>query len=128
MSLNAYLDTNVTLWLMQGDRKQISREAKRIIDRSDLLISPMVALELEYLYELRRSNFRSLDIQMKLAEEIGLRICTLPFDLVAQAAIYEAWTRDPFDRLIVAHAKANGMAHLISSDETMKQHYPRTIW
>jgi PIN domain nuclease of toxin-antitoxin system len=40
----------------------------------------------------------------------------------------EAWTRDPFDRVIVAHAKSNGMAHLIGSDATMKKHYPRTVW
>ena len=124
----AYLDTNVTLWLMQGDPRLISRAAKKMIDRSDLLISPMVALELEYLYELRRSKFRSLDIQIKLAEEIGLSICPLPFHLVVKAAIYEAWTTDSFDRIIVAHAKANGMAHLITSDESMKQHYPRAVW
>jgi hypothetical protein len=42
---------------MQGDRRQISREAQQVIDHADLLLSPMVSLELEYLYELRRSNF-----------------------------------------------------------------------
>jgi PIN domain nuclease of toxin-antitoxin system len=44
--------------------------------------------------------------------------CELP------AAIGE-WTRDPFDRLIVA--KANGFAWLISADESSRQHYPHAV-
>ena len=113
---------------MQGDRKQITLKAQQTIDRSELLISPMVALELEYLYELRRSKFRSREIQLKLSEEIGLRTCQIPFEIVTQTAIDESWTRDPFDRIIVAQAKANGLAYLISSDETIAKHYPRTVW
>ena len=128
MNLLAYLDTNVIMQLMEGSRKRITPDAQRIMDRSDLLISPMVALELEFMYELRRTKLRSRDVQVKLAEDIGLRVCQLPFERVTETALDEAWTRDPFDRIIVAHAKANGMAHLISSDATMKQHYPRTIW
>jgi PIN domain nuclease of toxin-antitoxin system len=40
----------------------------------------------------------------------------------------EKWTRDPFDRLIVANAKANGFAWLISADEHIRNHYPRAVW
>jgi hypothetical protein len=39
------------------------------------------------------------------------------FSAIASAALAEKWTRDPFDRLIVANAKANGFAWLISADE-----------
>jgi PIN domain nuclease of toxin-antitoxin system len=52
----------------------------------------------------------------------------LPFAVVASAALDEKWTRDPFDRLIVANAKANGFAWLISADEEIARHYPRTVW
>jgi PIN domain nuclease of toxin-antitoxin system len=47
---------------------------------------------------------------------------------VANAALEEKWTRDPFDRLIVANAKANGFAWLISADEEIARNYPRTVW
>ena len=38
------------------------------------------------------------------------------------------WTQDPFDRLIVAHAKANSEAMLITADTVIRKHYPRAIW
>jgi len=41
-----------------------------------------------------------------LPHETKLRLCDLPFPLIAAAALDEKWTRDPFDRLIVANAKA----------------------
>jgi PIN domain nuclease of toxin-antitoxin system len=44
----------------------------------------------------------------------------------ASIALDEKWTRDPFDRLIVANAK--GFAWLISADEAIRKHYPRAVW
>jgi hypothetical protein len=37
-------------------------------------------------------------------------------------------TSDSATCLIVANAKANGFAWLISADEQMRKHYPRTVW
>ena len=34
-------------------------------------------------------------------EKRGLRVCDLPFRDVVAEALKEAWSRDPFDRLIV---------------------------
>ena len=88
----------------------------------------MAALELEFLYELRRIRFRSPEILAKLQLEVSLKVCDLPFERVTQLALFESWTRDPFDRIIVAQAKANGLAYLISTDEAIAAHYPRTVW
>ena len=54
--------------------------------------------------------------------------CDIPFATIASAALDEKWTRDPFDRLIVANANANRFAWLISADEAIRKHYPRTVW
>ncbi len=113
---------------MQGDTKRLSRNARRLIEDADLLASPMVTFELELLNEINRAPLPWHDIQSKLRQEIGLRICDLPFDVVISAALYEDWTRDPFDRIIVANAKANGLAYLISADEDIRKHYQRTVW
>lgn len=43
-------------------------------------------------------------------------------------ALEERWTRDAFDRIIIANAKANGLAYLISADQQVARHYPRTVW
>lgn len=88
----------------------------------------MVLIELEYLYEISRIKLPSRDIQLKIEHEIGARVCDLSFPLVAGVVLDEKWTRDPFDRMIVAQAKANGLASLISADEEIAKHYPRTVW
>jgi PIN domain nuclease of toxin-antitoxin system len=124
----AYLDTNTLIWLAQGSLDGISPKADRLLKQADLLFSPMVLLELEYLYEVKRLKFPARDIQQKVEYEAGVRLCDLPFSTVASAALDEKWTRDPFDRLIVANAKANGFAWLISADEEIARHYPRTVW
>jgi PIN domain nuclease of toxin-antitoxin system len=44
------------------------------------------------------------------------------------AGLDEKWVHDPFDRMIVAQPKANGLALLVSADEEIRSHYPRTAW
>ncbi len=124
----AYLDTNVVVWLAQGSLARIGKKARSVLEQADLLISPMVLVELEYLYEVSRIRLSSRDVQLKIEHEIGVRVCDLPFPLVASVVIDEKWTRDPFDRVIVAQAKANGLALLVSADEEIGKHYPRTVW
>lgn len=124
----AYLDTHTALWLASGMTKRISSRALKAIAASELLLSPMALLELEILFEIRRSQVRAQDIVRKLEYEAGLRVCEFPFSKVAEAALDEGWTRDPFDRLIVANARVNGFAPLISADENIAGHYLRTVW
>lgn len=127
-SLIAYLDTNVAAWLSHGRVRNLTKEAHRVVRTADLLLSPMVMLELEYLYDLRRSKLRARDVLRKLQDELQVTVCTLSFERVADTAIDEGWTTDPFDRLIVANAKANAFAPLVSADEQLAAHYPKTVW
>ncbi len=46
---------------------------------------------------------------------------------VVEESIQQAWTRGPFDRLIVAQAKT-GDAPLLSKDRTILEHYPGAVW
>src|SRR5271155_4852144 len=124
----AYLDTNAVMRITHGGAAKIGRDASRLIQRAQLLISPMAVLELELLYEIKRVTIPARDILSKAEHEIGLRVCDIPFATIANAALDEKWTRDPFDRMIVAHAKANGLAWLVSADMRIAQHYPRTVW
>ena len=124
----AYLDTNAVIRLAQGSTRHVGREVSRLIERAELLISPIVLLELELLYEIKRVKLPSRDVQRKVEAELGVRLCSLPFAEIANVALDEKWTRDPFDRLIVANAKANGFAWLISADEKIAKNYSRTVW
>jgi PIN domain nuclease of toxin-antitoxin system len=124
----AYFDTQALVWLAQGALDHISPRGDRLIEHAELRFSPIVLLEIEYLYEIKQCKRPARDIQTKVEHELGVRLCDLPFSTIAEAALDEKWTRDPFDRLIVANAKANGFAWLISADTTIAQHYPRTMW
>ena len=123
----AYLDTHAAMRIADG-RARIGRDAARLIQKAELLVSPMVLVELEYLYEIGRIKLPAKDILRKLEHELSVEDCDLPFADVASAALDEKWTRDVFDRMIVAQAKVNGLAPLISSDEAIAEHYARTVW
>jgi PIN domain nuclease of toxin-antitoxin system len=105
-----------------------SSKAKALLENAELLLSPMALLELESLYELKRAKLPARDLFRKVEYETGLRLCDLPFPAVAKAALSEGWTRDPFDRMIVAQAKANGFSDLVTADESIGKHYPRAVW
>jgi PIN domain nuclease of toxin-antitoxin system len=122
-----YVDTHVLVWIGKGDRQHLSSEAAGALGDSDILISPAVMLELELLHEIGRLRDSAERVLALLESDIGLRVCTLPFRDVAMHALHEKWTRDPFDRLIVANAKAAG-APLVTKDERIRKHYRRAVW
>jgi len=126
--LIAYLDTHVLFWLCENRLHRISEPALDALNQHDLLISPIVNLELTYLHEIGRSRRVAQDIVRQLREQVGLRVCDHSFVDVAETATFESWTRDPFDRMIVAHAKANGYALLVTADEKIRANYPRAVW
>jgi PIN domain nuclease of toxin-antitoxin system len=124
----AYLDTSVAVWLAQGDLGRITERALEAIRSSNLFVSPMVSLELAYLNEINRIRLTAQDILLKLKAELGVEVCDVSFPLLMTIAVNEKWTRDPFDRIIVSHAKANGLSPLISPDEAIQKNYVKTVW
>jgi len=123
-----YLDTCVVVWLFGGETEKLSKAAaERIREAGEILVSPAVLLELQLLHEIKRARTSALKVIERLSADIGLAMCRLPFANVVEDALDQAWTRDPFDRLIVAHASAND-APLITRDERIRRHYRHSIW
>jgi PIN domain nuclease of toxin-antitoxin system len=122
-----YLDTHVVAWLFAGMVELIPVRVRQRLDTEDLFISPMVGLELQYLHETRRTGQPAAVVLGELAEAIGLRTCDLPFARVIETAVAQAWTRDPFDRIIVGHA-ALRQAALVTKDRVIHRHYSRAMW
>ena len=90
-------------------------------------MSPIVLLEIEMLFELRRVVSDGAETLARLSQQIGLTVCDTPFSHVVDAARTFAWTRDPFDRLIVANAMADG-ARLLTADETILANFKDAVW
>ena len=122
-----FLDTHLVVWLYAGEIKRISRTAAELIEKNELCISPIVELEVQYLFEIGRITEKPTKIILALRKEIGLRISNSSFGKVAEASCKEDWTRDPFDRLIVADARVN-KARLLSKDERIRKNYEKAVW
>lgn len=122
-----YLDTHTVMWLFGGEGHRLSGVANERIRNDEILVSPAVVLELQLLHEIKRAKATAVRVIERLSAEVGLRICGLPFASVVESALELPWTRDPFDRLIVAHARANDAA-LLTKDEHIRKHYRNAIW
>ena len=126
--MSAYLDTQIVVWISAGRMKKLTRDALRTIESSDLLISPIILVEIGYLFEINRLTKSPPAILDQLQKQLGLKVSDHPFPEIANAALFETWTRDVFDRLIVAHARSDGYSELVSSDAKIQQNYSKTIW
>lgn len=123
-----YLDTHILVWLYQDGAARLTPQGVGAIETAEqLLISPMVELELTYLHEISRINCPASAILDSLRRDIGLETCPQPFAAVIGAALNLDWTRDPFDRLIVAQATHRN-APLLTADRNIAQHYPAAVW
>jgi PIN domain nuclease of toxin-antitoxin system len=49
-----YLGTHVVVWFYAGDKNKLTQSGIDLINANDLLISPIVQLELQYLLEIKR--------------------------------------------------------------------------
>jgi PIN domain nuclease of toxin-antitoxin system len=126
--LSAYLDTQVVIWLCEGKLAKVSPAALDAINENDLLISPAVLIELNFLLQIGRIIRNPLDLAKQLRTQLSVHICQHSFADLAETALFENWTRDPFDLLIVANAKANGYSPLITQDQNIRDNYPKAIW
>jgi predicted nuclease of predicted toxin-antitoxin system len=79
------------------------------------------------MYEIKRVKYEPGLIIDTLIDEIGLMYSDNNFDSIVRQAIHLSFTRDSFDRIIVADASINN-SMLISKDRNIKKHYKSTIW
>jgi PIN domain nuclease of toxin-antitoxin system len=95
------LDTNAVIWALTGD----ARAAALFASGRRLRLSPVCLLEIRFLVEVGRLRLvrgRSVaevvdDPRWQLDSPSSARLFTVALDV--------EWTRDPFDRLLVAHAR-----------------------
>lgn len=122
-----HLDTHVLVWLYAGDLDRVPVEIRKRLESDALQISPAVILELEYLYEIRRVTEPPGAVVADLAARLGLTVSDVAFQSVIAMAVDLVWTRDPFDRLIVAQSQAQGVP-LITADKLIRKHYKAALW
>jgi PIN domain nuclease of toxin-antitoxin system len=106
------LDTNALIWVHTGHPR-----GRPLLRASSLYISPVSLLELAFLEESKRVRLApgardslNRDPRWTLDNPMSTDLFDAALDL--------SWTRDPFDRLIVAHARMRGW-RLATGDRTI---------
>jgi PIN domain nuclease of toxin-antitoxin system len=124
------LDTCVFLWLAEGDPALSERARDAICDpTNDVYLSPTSVWEIVIKHALGRLVIK-LAPDRYVPEQRGLhRIDTLP--VTEEAALKLSGLplhhRDPFDRLLVAQAVAEGCA-IATPDPLIRLYTVSTIW
>ena len=107
------LDTNALIWLDQHHHR--ARPLLRSATR--LAISPATLLELQFLVEVGRLRLSGRGVPDVAGDDRWTVDEPPALDWFGRAA-EESWTRDPFDRLIVAHARLR-RCRLATGDKTL---------
>ena len=125
--MKAFLDTHAAVALYEGEVELFGRRAADLLERSALFVSPIVRLELVFLNEVERVHVGADDILDSLAREIGVLLSDDPVQALVTHAKSLSWTRDPFDRLLVATAMLH-RAPFITQDRQILQNYKEAVW
>ncbi|MBI5448364.1 MAG: PIN domain-containing protein [Gammaproteobacteria bacterium] len=122
-----FLDTHVLVWLYEGLTDKFSKQAKQTLESDELYISPMVELELNFLNEIKRLRVGGAQIVRNLNAHLGIEVSRVDFYRTIEEAQQFTWTRDPFDRLIVANASVF-QSPLMTKDKLIHKHYSLATW
>ncbi len=97
------LDTHAAIWLVQDHRR-----AKPLKRYPRIYFSPASTLEIQFLAEIGKLRLKEGQSPTALAEDDRWRLDEPPPAKWFAAACELIWTRDPFDRLLAAHARVRG--------------------
>lgn len=122
-----FIDTHILLWMASNGIKNLTATARKSMDGIILKISPMSVLELHYLYEIKRIPVKPYDMLDRFKQFLHIEISKSDFTEVCEIANGIGWTRDTFDRIIVAEATLH-KAKLVTADEKILKHYKRAVW
>ena len=112
------LDTNAAIWIEQGHERTRSLAASA----KALYLSPVTLLELQFLLEAGRIRLRGRSVSNVITRGNWL-LDDPPAVAWFEAALEVGWTRDPFDRLLVAHARVRGWK-LATADAALLERLP----
>ena len=124
------LDTNVLIWTLSSSNK-ISRRAERAMSRplASLTVSVVSVWEI-----VLKNHAGKLRLPAGLPQVVDQILYGSPWTILPVApehlpalAALPAIHTDPFDRLLIAQARHEGLA-ILTADDQFKKYDVRTIW
>jgi PIN domain nuclease of toxin-antitoxin system len=116
------LDTNALIWILRTHPR--SRPLARL---PRLYVSPASLLEMHMLIESGRARTVAGRTASELAHDPRWLLDEPPSGDWFDRAMDVGWTRDPFDRLIVAHARVRGWKLATGDEALVRQLSPREL-
>ena len=119
------LDTHVVLWWL-ADAPQLGARARELIadERNDLFVSAVSGWEISI-----KSTLGKLEVPeeiQEVIEEEGFELLPIRFFHGLQAGRLPPLHRDPFDRMLIAQAQAEGL-DLMTSDGVIARYGIRIL-
>jgi PIN domain nuclease of toxin-antitoxin system len=123
------LDTHAFLWFASGDRR-LSRRARIAMEAPDteLLVSAACIWEIAIKASLRRLTL-PMPVDAYMTEKIaeGYRMAPVTWAHAAAVQQLPFYHRDPFDRLLVAHARAERYT-VVTRDRVFRKYGVDVLW
>ncbi|MDQ3631231.1 MAG: type II toxin-antitoxin system VapC family toxin [Actinomycetota bacterium] len=118
------LDTHAFLWLVAGDER-LPMTARALIDASEeVLLSSASVWEAEIKRAAGRLEASPI---ADAAERARIRPLAITSDHATAAAHLPPHHRDPFDRMLVAQARAESLV-IVSKDEAVRRYGVAVAW
>jgi PIN domain nuclease of toxin-antitoxin system len=114
------LDTHFLVWLALG--------AKRLVEFPWLDryrpwgVSPVSLLEIQFLAEIGRLSVRNPEFTSKVMDDVRFTVDDITLVSLVRYALPLDWTRDPFDRFLVAHSLARRVP-FCTTDRIIRGHH-----
>lgn len=114
------LDTHFLLWVVLGSSRL--EAFPWLEDYRPWGISPVSFLEIQFLAEAGRLEVENPDFMEQVGRDDRFLVDEPPVLALVKQALDLSWTRDPFDRLLVAHS-ATRRTPLCTTDRTVRRHH-----
>lgn len=121
------LDTSTLLWAL-GSPERLSARARRLVNAGDNVVSVASYWEVVVKTQKRLLAIPDLPTWWRRATELmAARILPIRGSHVTALAALPMLHKDPFDRILIAQAVAEGL-DLVTNDEPISSYPVRTIW
>lgn len=118
------LDTHVLLWYLSGDRRLGAQARRVVVEAADLVVSDITRWEISM--KVAGGKLPPIRGLRESIDALGARRLDLRETHLQQLEALPLLHRDPFDRALIAQARAEGLS-VLTSDRQFAAYDVRTI-
>lgn len=121
------IDTCVAVFLYERRANRLSPAAHKLLAEKTIFVPSFVELELTFIVQKGRANHTQGEVLNFIRKDFATTHLESRVSDVCKSAEALSWTREPFDRFIVAEVMTHKLP-LITSDRNIQEHYKKAIW